>query len=486
MRIATFIALITIGTLAGCRSIETIANRQSHRAQVKGQAHIASEWNVPMRSQGQASPGRLVGFNEDQTIHLVQPTGPQNENTPPPETLPTPPNGRLSQGELSLEDLEHIALRNNPAIAQASAAVAAARGRWTQVGLLPNPVVGYSGQQLGSSGQAEQQGVYLGQEFVMGRKLRLNREAAAWEVQRSERELETMRLRVLSDTRITFYDVLIAQRRRELAEQLVKISDQGVEAAQALFRADEVSEADPLRARVDAAQARIVLQTARNLHLEAWQRLTAIIGMPQWHMQQLSGDLQPSSLELTFDETLHHILTTSPEIAAAMADVEAARWGLRRAQVEAIPNIDVQAVIQDDRGTGSSNGNLQVSVPIPVFNRNQGGISEAQADVIATRRAVDRLNLDLQSRLAAAFQRYQTASNQVRRYSEKGGILENAQKTLDLIRAGYRAEEFGLVDLLTAQRTYFQANLAYLESLRELWVSVMEIKGLLLKNSLPK
>ena len=100
-----------------------------------------------------------------------------------------------------------------------------------QVGLLPNPVVGYSGQRLGSHGQAEQQGVYVGQEFVMGRILRLNREAAAWEVQRAKRELGAMRLRVLSDTRIAFYEVLIAQRRKELAGKLVKISDQGVEAA---------------------------------------------------------------------------------------------------------------------------------------------------------------------------------------------------------------------------------------------------------------
>ena len=73
--------------------------------------------------------------------------------------------------------------------------------------------------------------MYFGQEFVTGRKLKLNREAAAWEVQRAKRELSAMRLRVLSDTRIAFYEVLIAQRRKELAGKLVKISDKGVEAA---------------------------------------------------------------------------------------------------------------------------------------------------------------------------------------------------------------------------------------------------------------
>ena len=92
----------------------------------------------------------------------------------------------------------------------------------------------------------------------------------------------------------------------------------------------------------------------------------------------------------------------------------------------------------------------------------------------------------MQARLAVAFQRYESARNQVDKYSRKGGILENSQRTLDLIRKGYRAEEFGVLELLSAQRTYFQTNLAYLDSLRELWVSAMEIRGLLLRGSLPK
>ncbi len=69
-------------------------------------------------------------------------------------------------------------------------------------------------------------------------------------------------------------------------------------------------------------------------------------------------------------------------------------------------------------------------------------------------------------------------------YSRAGGIIDKSQRTLDLIRTGYQSEEFSVLDLLTAQRTYFQTNLAYLDSLRELWISVMEINGLLLQNSL--
>ena len=96
---------------------------------------------------------------------------------------------------MTLVDLEAIALENNPGLGEMAARIQAARGNCLQVGLKPNPVVGYSGQQLGSGGQAEQQGLYVGQEFITGKKLGLNREVAAWEIQRAEQEFAAFRLR---------------------------------------------------------------------------------------------------------------------------------------------------------------------------------------------------------------------------------------------------------------------------------------------------
>jgi len=282
------------------------------------------------------------------------------------------------------------------------------------------------------------------------------------------------------------YDVLIAQRRRDLTADLVRISKQGVEAAQALFQSEEVSEADPLRAKVEADSARILLQTAINQHLQAWRSLAAVLGMPQLALQRLEGDLALDVLDLSWEETLQQVLSESPEIAAALADVQAARWGIERAMAEVIPNLDMQAGVQKDYASDYTIANVQFELPLPIINRNQGGIRQANAKAGAAQRAVDRVALNLQNRLAATFQRYESARNQVEQYSRPGGILDNAERTLDLTRAGYQAEEFGVLDLLTAQRTYFQTNLAYLDSLRQFWISVMQIRGLLLSDSLAK
>jgi outer membrane protein, heavy metal efflux system len=90
--------------------------------------------------------------------------------------------------------------------------------------------------------------------------------------------------------------------------------------------------------------------------------------------------------------------------------------------------------------------------------------------------------LELQSRLAEAYERYASADQQVNRYVNE--ILPDAKKSLDLVRSGYEQGEFNYLELLTAQRTYFRVNLAYLESLREFWINRVRIEGMLLTGGL--
>ncbi|MCA9146816.1 MAG: hypothetical protein KDB05_28755, partial [Planctomycetales bacterium] len=134
-----------------------------------------------------------------------------------PVVVPEPLDavGPDSPAALTLQQLEEMAITANPVLAKAQAFVDAARGKWVQVGLPPNTALGYSGQQIGSHGQAEQNGVYLQQEFVRGGKLRLNRAIVDQKIAQAEQILATQQQRVLTDVRLGFYDVLIAQRRTE-------------------------------------------------------------------------------------------------------------------------------------------------------------------------------------------------------------------------------------------------------------------------------
>jgi cobalt-zinc-cadmium efflux system outer membrane protein len=404
------------------------------------------------------------------------------------ETIPNPaaqfaPRPPANAQALTLADLEQIALQANPSIARMAALVGAARGNWWQVGLHPNPAVGYLGQQLGSGGRAEQHALLVEQEIVLGHKLKLNREAAAHEVARAEQQLAAQQQRVLTDVRIAFYEALLAQRRLELAGQLRHIAQQGQSAADRLQRAGETSRVDSIQSALEVQRAEMELNNATNRHSAAWQTLIAVVGDPQMPPAALRGDLESAPIELTWEQSLGRLLATSPEIAAAASSLERGRWVLSRARAEPIPNLRVQAAVMQDNGIdGKTDGILQVLMPLPIFNRNTGAIRQAESEVVAAERAVQQLELDLQNRLAPVFERYASAAARVRRYREN--VLPIAQESLDLVRRGYEGGEFPFLNLLNAQRTYFETNLQYLESLRELRSSFAEIDGLLLRGSL--
>jgi cobalt-zinc-cadmium efflux system outer membrane protein len=412
-------------------------------------------------------------------------TGPPSRSDRPEVlAVPAPTAEAPKPPSLTLAEFENMALSANPSVARAAALVRAARGKWVQVGLKPNPTIGYEGQQLGSGGLAEQHGVFVEQEIVRGGKLQLNREVAAYEVARAERELAAQRQRVLTDVRIAYYNVLIAQQQEQLGHELLAIADQSVKLTNELLRAQEVARPDVLQARIESENARMLAFNGRNRRVTAWRTLTTAAGQPDLPLSFLHDDPATDLPQLEFGQVLDRLIGGSPEIAAAIANVQRARWALQRAQVETVPNVTVQGMVNviDNGIGGKTDANVLFGVPLPLWNKNQGAIMQAQSEVVAAERAVEQTELDVQNRLAPVFERYSNALNQVRRYQET--ILPVAQESLDLTRKSYGAGEIGFLGLLTAQRTYSQTKLSYLDSLRELRESSAQLEGFLLIGSL--
>jgi cobalt-zinc-cadmium efflux system outer membrane protein len=401
--------------------------------------------------------------------------------TPPlPEAIPP---GQLVEAapRLTLEELESIALERNPTLVQAEMRIQAATGKQVQVGLYPNPVLGYQSDDIGLEGTAGKQGGFIGQEIVTQGKLRLRRAVAGQEVAQARYGLEAQQLRVLNDVRAGWYNVLVAQQMMELNGRLVRIGQQGVEAAEQLLAAKEVSRVDLLQAKIEADSARVSLYDATARHLAAWRQLATVVGAPDMEPATLDGDFRHIP-ELSWDLALEQLLSQSPELAQARAGVARAQCELAEQCAERIPNLDLLANVQKDNIDGRATAGAGLAWAVPIINRNQGNILKAKADLIAARKEVARLDLALRDRLAVAFARYDGARHQAERYA--ADILPSAKMSLDLVEQGYRQGEFDYLKLLTAQRTYFQVNLAYLESLLEAQTKAVQIEGLLLSGGL--
>lgn len=394
-----------------------------------------------------------------------------------PEPLQLPDSAPEADG-LTLEALESLALADNPALAEAAAEVRAARGEQYQAGRPPNPTFGYLGSEIGNDDKAGQQGFVVGQEFIRGNKLGLSSAVAAREAERREQVYAARQRRVLTDLRIAFYEAYLAQRRVELAANLQTIGRQAVATAKTLIEAQEGRRTDLLQAEIEGERAAADLAQAESTVRGAWRRLAALAGHPELPYERLSADIDALRWTASWEETLAELLRDSPEMAEAEAEVRRARAALARACVEPVPDVSAQASVQYDAATDYTVAGAQVTLPIPLWNRNQGGIAKAEAELVAARRRAEKVELRLRRDLSQHYQQYEASRARVQAF--QGEILDRAQQNLQLATEGYRAGELSFLDFLTVQRTYFQANLEYLSALGELSQSVQMLHGLLL------
>ncbi len=383
---------------------------------------------------------------------------------------------------LSLADLEGIAFQSNPTLAAASARIRAARGRQLQAGLYPNPVIGYHGTEIGNRGTSGQQGGFVSQRFITAGKLRLDQEIAGKEIDEARFRLLAQEQRVLSDVRARFYEALVAQKRVKLTEKLLRIGENLAKATDTLLKGRQATENDLLQAQIRAENARILHENATNESVEAWRRLAAVVGLPRMELKQLNEDPGSQLPDFNWDACYQKILASHPEVSAARARAERARIAITRAKREPVPNVDVSVSIRHIDLTDSDVANVQVGVPIPIFDKNQGNVRSAEAEWEAASREVERVILALQDRFAVTFRRYANARQQVERYGDK--IVPKAERSLELVTRGYEKGQVEYLTLLTAQQTLIEVSLSQLDAVRELRVAAAILEGKLLTGSL--
>lgn len=402
------------------------------------------------------------------------------ETAPLPENVPVADND--AEPTISLSELEATALANSPAVAEATANIQALQGRYVQAGLPFNPTAGYTATEIGNEGEGGQQGVYLGQEFIRGNKLGLSQAVVAQEIRRAQEQLEAARLRTLTDVRLGHFELLVAQRRQAITSQLAENSERARQSVEALVTAEEASGVDLLQAEIEVQTAETLVQNAQTNVEGAWRRLAAVMGDPTLPRMQVAGELEDQLPLAQYETIVAQTVSASPQLAAAYAQVDRDRWAVERARAEGIPNVTAQGQLQYDFSTDDTIAGVQVGLPLPIYNWNQGGVQEAMGDFRASQQAARRVELSLERQLAQAYQDYFAARQRVERYAAE--ILPRAERTLNLTRTGYSNGEFSFLQLLTVQRTYFQTNLAYLDSLSEMGSAGRRMNGLLLSDSL--
>ena len=383
---------------------------------------------------------------------------------------------------MTLEHLEALAMAHHPVIGRAEARVASLGGKRLQAGLQPNPVAQYSSQQIGDEDSTGQHQMVIGQTIVTADKLRLQRSVVSAEIDQANADLAANRLRVQTDVRAAFQTALVAQQRLDLVGQLREIAEKSVLSVDAMVRAKESSRIELLQAQTELQQAMLAMETTEAKLVGARNRLSNVVAIGQLPPTRLEGTLDARIDELVFDKLQSNMIAASPELASRAAEIERARRSLRLACASITPNVNTQFGVGVDTATDDTYASIQVSMPLPITNRNQGNIQRFRAEVAEADRAMKLTELDLKQRLVTAFQSYEVARRRKERIREE--VVPRAEETLSLSIQAFEAGEASFLQLLTVQRTLFESRLTLLDATAESARSANLINGYLLSGSL--
>jgi outer membrane protein, heavy metal efflux system len=184
------------------------------------------------------------------------------------------------------------------------------------------------------------------------------------------------------------------------------------------------------------------------------------------------------------------IVNESPAVRIAELGVKRAEATLARAKRESIPDLQIRGGMQQNgellsepngRPVGLQ-GFADVGVRIPIFNRNQGNIVTAKADLERAKREVERVKLVLRERAASAVQSYAFSQTAVDRY--KNQMIPRALKAYELYANKYREMASAYPQVLIAQRILMQLEVSYIGALETFATSSVSLQSYLLTDGL--
>lgn len=397
---------------------------------------------------------------------------------------------------IKLEDLEAMAVQRNPTLAQAEAAIRAAEGRRRQAGLFPNPVAGYFLEEFAfrAPGETAEQGAFIEQTIPLGGKLSKARRVFEREKDQAVILAEAQRLRVTNSIRVLYYETLGAQRLVELRDDLSQLAKEAVEITKELANVGQADRPDQLEIEIESERAEIDFLRAQNDWSRSWSTLAAMVGNPNLPPARLAGSPEEDLATLNETQLLDTLLQQSPEIRVAQAGVLRAQAVLSRARAQRVPDLFVRgglgynyerfepvtpAIAGQRKGL---EGQLEVGVTVPIFNRNQGGIAAAEAELGIAEGDLERLKLLLRSRFVASIREYRNAQQMVERYRTQ--VVPRAREAYRTYLTNFRQMAAAYPQVLIAQRTLFQVEVEYARALIQLRETAVGLRGFLLEGGL--
>jgi len=384
-------------------------------------------------------------------------------------------------GILTLSQVLSLALMKNPQLKAFSLEIRIKEAQTLQAGILSNPEIGIEVENFGGSGEfngldSADSTFQLSQLIELGGKRSKRKHISKLEWELTGWDYESKRLEVFSEVVKDFVDVLASQERLILVEELVSIAEQTYDTVLERVRAGKVSPLEETKAGVTLATNRIKLGRSKHKLQAARKRLAAAWGRTTPIFQKVGGQLDVIKSIPSVDQLINRI-SQNPNIMRWITEMEQRRAVVKLENSLRIPDLTLSGGVRYFNNTNANTFVVGVSVPLPIFDRNQGGILEAQykVDKIMEERKVAEVYV-----LTALAETYQTLSTALSEATAlKDEVLPGAKSAFDAASEGFRQGKFSYLDVLDAQRTLFEVKDQYIETLTVYHKAVAEAEHLI-------
>ncbi len=376
------------------------------------------------------------------------------------------------RGTITLEQAISLSVSNNPGLGVLSYELAKAKGRTLQAGLLPNPEVSLGVADFNGSGEKS---LLLSQEIQLGDKRLKRKSVAALEEELILWDIKALRLDIIRQTTQSFYDVLGVKELLKLNIELTQLAEEVYQTVKERVSAGKVSPLEGIKARANLDNQRIELKNIEKELKSAVKELNAVLGSKYQSFETVEGNLELLEPMASLKE-LTELISKNPDIIRFETEKEHRLSALQLEESQVFPDITTAVGINGKETDGYSCV-VEFSMPFKIFDRNQGNIKEACQSLEQVSKEQYAAEVSIYKELNVAYEEAAALLNQIS--SLKNDILPTMEEVFNSIQEGYRFGKFSYLEVLDAQRSFFESKSKYLESLISYHKAYAEIERLI-------
>jgi outer membrane protein, heavy metal efflux system len=400
------------------------------------------------------------------TAQVQTPPAPGTQPVPTPAPNPTP-------RAITLEEALDLAKRNNPTLQANQTLILQNKAQEITANLRPNPVLSWDTQYLPifspslftDSNYWETQAQYdvgIGYLFERGKKRQHRLDAAKTATAVTEAQVTDAQRTVLASAAQLFVSALLAKSNLEFADGLLDSYKKTVKISEDRFNAGAMSRNDLLKIQLQQLQFETDVNDARLAKTQALASLRQFLGFDSVPADyDVAGNLAYESVPLRLEDVQARALANRPDLLAAQRGVVASESQIGLAKANA--KVDVNASFDYTRLNQSNLGAFYFSVPLPVFNKNQGEIARTQYALTQSQFQQKAAEQQVLTDVKNAYEGLRSSERAVQLYDK--GYLGQATQSLDITRFSYEHGAASLLDFLDAERSYRSTELSYRQAL---------------------